>query len=264
MPLKDQLLLLNMALELKRLGAVEHVRCSTRPDCVNEETLNLLKNYKMDMVELGIQSFDDYSLSDSKRGYTGEQALAAAVRVKKAGLELVIQQMPGLPGSSASAFLKDIEITAGLEPAAVRLYPCLVMQNTVLARLWSEKRFQPWSLKKTYKLVSLALLRLWSKKIPVIRIGLAPEISLLPGIMAGPWHPALGSICRSQALATYILSRTTGKEIRQISIPGRYQSDFWGFKKKNSSAYLKRGITTDNVRLSQGDLFELVFEPNYY
>ncbi len=264
MPLKDQLLLLNMAHELKKLGAVEHVRCSTRPDCVDEKTIILLKSYKMDMIELGIQSFDGRSLAGSRRGYTGAQALAAADRIKKAGLELGIQLMPGLPGSRASAFLKDTEITSGLKPAAVRLYPCLVVQDTPLAVLWNENKFQPWNLKKTQSLISKALLRFWSRNIPVIRIGLAPENSLLSGILAGPWHPALGSICRSQALATYILARTAGKKIKQIFVPGRYQSDFWGFKKKNSSVFLKRGISTENVRLSQGELFELVFEPNRF
>ena len=263
MPAEDQRILLDTARHLKEIGAVEHIRCSTRPDCIDERTVDFLTDFQVDMVELGIQSFDDRVLALSGRGYTGRQAHMAAATIQKNSLGLGIQLMPGLPGSNTSTFFRDIEITASLRPAGVRIYPCLVLKNTPLALLWSRQKYRPWSLDKTLNVVSHAFLRLWRMDIPVIRAGLAPEGALLPQITAGPWHPALGSLCRGRALAYYVLNllNSTDARIRMIYVPHKYQGDFWGHRKENAPLYLKKGIGREKVEIWQSHLFRLVWQP---
>ncbi len=262
MPYQDQKYLLEIALELKKNGVVNHLRCSTRPDFVQQEHIRLLQSYGVDMVELGIQSFDCSSLELAKRGYSGSQALAAARRLKTQGMELGIQLMPGLPGSNAASFLRDIEICTNLGVSGTRIYPCLVLQNTPLAKLWAKGRYSPWSLEQTTTLLSLALLRLWQADAPVIRMGLAPEGTLLPNILAGPWHPALGAICRGRALGAFVLSRIrkVKGQVEGINVPGRYQSDFWGYKKENAQAYAWAGLTQERVRFWNREWFKLGYK----
>jgi histone acetyltransferase (RNA polymerase elongator complex component) len=48
--------LLKIAYEYVEKGAVSSVRCSTRPDYIDEEVLALLGKYGVKVIELGIQS----------------------------------------------------------------------------------------------------------------------------------------------------------------------------------------------------------------
>ena len=76
--------------------------------------------YGIDLVELGIQSFDDKALSLSRRGYTGKDAEAGCLAVTEAGLRLGIQLLPGMPGSSPDIFLADVRKALSLSPACLR------------------------------------------------------------------------------------------------------------------------------------------------
>ena len=55
-------------------GAVSSLRCSTRPDYIDGEILDILKKYGVKTVELGIQSTDDKVLAACRRGHTAAQS----------------------------------------------------------------------------------------------------------------------------------------------------------------------------------------------
>ena len=46
---------------------------STRPDCIDEDILKMLKEYKVSIIELGVQSLDEDVLRDSIRGHHAEE-----------------------------------------------------------------------------------------------------------------------------------------------------------------------------------------------
>ncbi len=50
-------------------GRVSAIRCSTRPDYINEEILDILKKYGVKTIELGLQSSSDKVLEITKRGH---------------------------------------------------------------------------------------------------------------------------------------------------------------------------------------------------
>ena len=54
--------LLKVAYEYIKNGKVESIRVSTRPDCIDKETLKRLKKYGVKTIELGVQSANDYIL----------------------------------------------------------------------------------------------------------------------------------------------------------------------------------------------------------
>ena len=60
--------LLEAAQPYIRSGDFSGIRCSTRPDAVDPETLGLLKSYGVTAVELGAQSADDGILQKNGRG----------------------------------------------------------------------------------------------------------------------------------------------------------------------------------------------------
>lgn len=258
---EDMIFLLKQASLLKRKGAVDHIRCSTRPDFISREILDILKSCHLNMIELGIQSFDHHTLKSSGRGYSSDRAILACRMVKDHGFELGVQLLPGLPGSKLSGFAQDIRTTMDIMPDIVRIYPCLVLKDTLLARRMSQGQYLPWDLETAVSVIAPGLLNLWLKKIPVIRLGLAPEPELIANILAGPWHPALGALCRSAALRDYFLSRLEKVQSSpcMINIPERYASDFWGHKKMNAPYYAQKGITREMVRSWKEQSFRIYF-----
>lgn len=64
-----QIELLSVAKEYKDRGLVKDIRMSTRPDCIDEEELELIKTYGATIIELGVQSMDEKVLMESLRGH---------------------------------------------------------------------------------------------------------------------------------------------------------------------------------------------------
>lgn len=250
---------LSLAGRYKIKGVVSHIRCSTRPDCICARELMQLKELGLDMVELGIQSFSRKVLKASGRGYSARIAEKACATVRHSGLGLGIQLLPGLPGHNMDEFHKDINRVCSLAPETLRIYPCLVIGETELTRMWRAGCYTPWSLEKTICAVSLALPGLWEKKIKVIRIGLARENTLFEHLHAGPWHSSLGSICRGRALRDIVLinmAAAPGKT-EKILVPEKYISDFWGYKRENRRAYQRAGVYPEKIKPHAGKDFIL-------
>ena len=61
------------------------IRMSTRPDYINEEILDILSNYTVSAIELGLQSMDSEVLSSCRRGHTSHDAETACRKIKERG-----------------------------------------------------------------------------------------------------------------------------------------------------------------------------------
>jgi len=228
----------------REAGLITSVRCSTRPDALAPGQVRQLAEQGLDMIELGIQTFHGPTLDASGRGYDPETAHSACRAVRDAGLALGIQLLPGLPKHSPRDLGHDAAAAAQHQPAAVRLYPCVVLKKTPLASAFRAGTYSPWALPETVSALAAALGIFWEQQIPVIRIGLAPEQDLQSHIIAGPWHPALGQLVRSTALFNFIRSRALLADILPTSLvaPRRYQSDILGHKGSMRSHYQAMGI----------------------
>ena len=250
LPLEWQNKWLQLAKEYKEIGLLSAFRCSTRPDKINTEILDRLNHFGMQTIELGVQSFDTNALMASERGYSGEQAKAACEQVKASGFNLVIQLMPGMPGSTVSVFEQDMKTSEAISPTAMRLYPCLVLKGTALARVWQKGGYLPWDTDTTIEALAKAAQRLWQLNIPVIRIGLAPEQGLEDNILAGPWHPALGNSITGKAFYLWIknILDSLPNPLLHLNIPRNVQGAFWGQKGNLKPYYNALGITRNNIK----------------
>ena len=180
-------------------GLFRSIRVSTRPDAIDEDLLEILKDHGVLTVELGVQSMDDSVLSLSQRGHTAGDTVRAVEILKKMGFRVGIQLMPGLPGDTKERFRSTITRVIDLNPDMVRLYPALVIRGTALARWYKEGRYVPLETGEAVDICTDSCIRLESQGIPVIRIGLMSSPTLLEKgqILAGPWHPAFGFLVRS-------------------------------------------------------------------
>ena len=183
-------------------GQIEGIRLSTRPDCITNEVLALLKEHHVTAIELGVQSMDDEVLKRSGRGHSAADTVNAVSLIRSHGIQIGLQLMPGLPGDSAESFMKTIETAIELKPDFVRIYPALVIKDTPLEDLYISGRYMPLSLDDAVLKCRQALERFDLAGINVIRIGLQPTEELeRPGtIIAGPYHPAFRQLVESSIL----------------------------------------------------------------
>ncbi len=195
--------LLQVAYEYIKQGKVESIRISTRPDCIDKETLKRLKKYKVKTIELGVQSANDYILKRSNRGHTFEDVKKASKMIRWNGFKLGHQMMVGLPESTRIDEINTAKALIKLKPKMVRIYPVLVVKNTKLEKEYEKGTYQPLSVVQAVEICKEIVRLFADKKIDIIRIGLqnTDEISE-PGrkeseVVAGPYHPAFRQLVES-------------------------------------------------------------------
>jgi histone acetyltransferase (RNA polymerase elongator complex component) len=181
-------------------GAVSSVRVSTRPDTVDAAGAFLLHSLGVKTVELGVQSMDDRVLELSERGHSAADVKKAVLCLKRRGLHVGIQLMPGLPGDTPRKALSSLSRVLELGPDFLRVYPAVVIKGTPLARSYAEETYRPLSLRTAVTLCKVMLHCSLSAGIPVIRMGLQPTAELeKPGtIVAGPFHPAFRQLVEAE------------------------------------------------------------------
>ncbi len=207
--------LLDAAQPFLQSGAFTGIRISTRPDCLDESLCRHLKERGVTAIELGAQCMDDEVLAKNRRGHTAAQVKKASAAIKKAGLQLGLQMMTGLYGSSAQKDLQTAQSFCKIEPDTVRVYPTIVMAGTALCDLYRRGEYIPPTLEQVVEQVSQLLQLFYARHIPVIRVGLHRDEGLLSGMVAGPWHPAFRELCESR-----IYARALGRALKDVP-PGR-------------------------------------------
>ncbi len=233
------------------------IRISTRPDCIDDEILALLKGYNVRTIELGVQSLCDDVLEKNNRGHTAKQSLEAAKLIKNYGFSLV-QIMCGLYGDDEEKILKTAEETVLINPDGVRIYPVLTLKNTELERLYLEKKYSPLSLNEAV-LISLKLKRLFDKAgIPIVKMGLHASKDIEENLVAGPYHSAFSQLVSSLEIYEDIIEDLCGRESATVYVNPRKISDFYGQKRENLKKFRSVGIDLEVVISKDTDSYRLV------
>lgn len=169
---------------------VKSIRCSTRPDYINAEICDLLNFYHVEMVELGAQSFDNEVLINSGRGHTVEDIENAVAVLKSKKIPFGLQMMTGLPGDTPEKSLKTAQEIIRLGASNTRIYPCLVIKNTLLEQHYKSGKFQPQTLDDAVNLSAQLVLLFEKAKVTVLRVGLHRSEGFDDGttLISGPYH----------------------------------------------------------------------------
>lgn len=209
-PLSKQNELLSVAKEYKEKGEINCIRLSTRPDYINKKILNNLKNYLVDIIELGVQSLDEEVLIKSGRGHTEKDVIYACNLIKKYNFILGVQVMIGLPGDN---FIKDITTAdkiINIKPDLCRIYPALTLKNTSMEKLYNKGLYNPYTLESAVFISKIIYGMFIANDINVIRIGLQPtkDINVGKEIVSGPFHPAFRELVEGSILNDIIIENT--------------------------------------------------------
>ncbi len=264
-PEDEMIAYLELARPFVEAKKVQGIRLSTRPDTINGHVLDILEQYGVTAIELGVQSLDAEVLEQSRRGHTAEDVEKACTLIKERGIKLGIQTMLGLPGDSFAKAFKTAQGVVCLKPDMVRIYPALVLEGTQMERLYRNGQYTPLSVEQAVTWCAAIVPLYRDAGITLLRVGLHASDTLEGSIVAGPYHPAFGELVESRILygkLTEALDALQLKEQARLVIRTRPElvSKLVGQKRSNIDA-IKSKYALKDVRiapdLSQGE-FEII------
>ncbi|MGE0086053.1 MAG: elongator complex protein 3 [Desulfococcaceae bacterium] len=251
---EDILQFLRIGQQFVHSGKVHSLRFSTRPDTISTQTLDLIKDFPVSTVEIGAQSMNDEVLELSHRGHSCADTENAVSLLKERCYECGLQMMIGLPGETEENLMRTGRKIVELSPDFVRIYPTLVLENSVLARQYREGRYTPISLDAAVTLAKKLYLLFTERNIRVIRMGLqaSGDLSEDSAILAGPWHPAFGFLVHSEIYldrAAELLRKFSGSTERIVlGVHPRHIPEMRGMKNRNMEI-LKKMFAIDCLQI---------------
>ncbi len=117
----------------------------TRPDWCEKSHIDRMLDWGVTRVELGVQTLDDKVLKKVNRGHDVNCVVQTTKNLKDSAFKVAYHFMPGL----YSNHKKDVQMLRKLfendkfKPDMLKLYPCLVMDNTKIYEEYKQLKFNP-------------------------------------------------------------------------------------------------------------------------
>lgn len=131
LPLRDIEFLLKFISEKYGAG-FEEFTFECNPESVNEEKLSLLKDYGVNRISLGLQSFNDEELKLIGRAHRAADFLRAYEAASKYFNNINVDLIAALPSQSEASFLAGLKKLISLNPKHISLYGLQIEQGTGL------------------------------------------------------------------------------------------------------------------------------------
>ena len=138
------------------LPGVVGLSISTRPDCLPDDVLDLLRDLARETylwLELGLESMHDKTLEWVNRGHGVAHFQDAVARAKARGLRVCAHVILGFPTETREEMLETPDFLARLGVDGVKLHNLHVIKNTVLEKLYRRGEFSLLSREETISLV---------------------------------------------------------------------------------------------------------------
>ena len=233
------------------------IRISTRPDCIDTDSVLRLKSFGVKTIELGAQSMCEDVLRLSQRGHSPDDVINASKAVKRSGVSLILQMMTGLPGDCAEKSVYTAEQFVKLEPDGVRIYPAVVVSDTKLYDMWKRGAYSEHSISDAVELCARLCVIFDEGDIPIIRLGLNPTDELSGGLAAaGAYHPALGElvysrVCLNMAIG-FMKGIKPGSDVI-ITVSKGFMSKMTGIRRENVKMLINR-FSLASLKVVEADI----------
>lgn len=178
-PVEELRYLYNEALSVE---GVEGLVIGTRPDCVNDDVLDLLQEFARKSyicLEYGLESALDSTLSAINRGHDVQCFINAVQKTKARGLPVGAHLIFGFPWENESVCFKAASLLNELSVDFVKVHNLQVVVQTRMALDYERKPFHLLSKEEYLRYLELFIIHL-SEKIVVQRVaGDCPKDILL-------------------------------------------------------------------------------------
>ncbi|PLX92016.1 MAG: TIGR01212 family radical SAM protein [Desulfuromonas sp.] len=117
----------------------------TRPDCLADDVLDLLRHYHQRTyfwLEVGVQSCHDQTLEFLRRGHDYACFLDAYGRARQRGLRICVHVILGLPHETHEQMLATADEMARLRVDGIKIHLLHILKETVLGKLYEQGEFE--------------------------------------------------------------------------------------------------------------------------
>jgi len=131
---------------------------ATRPDCLNDDVLDLLEELSQKcyvMVELGIETIADHTLQRINRGHTWDESVRALTETANRSIHNCAHLIIGLPGEDYPDFMEQARVISELPVEIIKLHQLQIHTGTAMAHEFSiyPDRFHPFRVDEYAELV---------------------------------------------------------------------------------------------------------------
>jgi len=131
--------------EALAVESVVGLAVGTRPDCLPDEVLDLLRDYHRRTyfwLELGLQSVHDRTLDFLRRGHDYAAFLRALGAARQRGLRICVHVILGLPGEGREEILATADEMARLRVDGIKIHLLHVLRGTPLGEMYEKGRIK--------------------------------------------------------------------------------------------------------------------------
>ena len=124
---------------------IKALAIATRPDCINEEIVELLSelNSKTFLwIELGLQTINENTAEFLRRGYKLSEFERALKLLKQKNIKVVVHLIVGLPNETKDQILDSVKYISNLDLWGIKLHMLHVLKNTDLEKYYEETSFK--------------------------------------------------------------------------------------------------------------------------
>lgn len=160
------------------------ISISTRPDCIDEEKLDLIEEIGKDyytIIELGVQSVHQKSLDRVGRCHSVEDSREAIKMIhERRNIEIVSHLIIGLPGEDEDAIMETADTLREWDVDGVKLHHLYVVKGTVLEKEYKEGKVKVFEDPAGYATIAKKVLEHLSPSTIIHRFqGYAPKEELV-------------------------------------------------------------------------------------
>ncbi|MFA5051753.1 MAG: tRNA uridine(34) 5-carboxymethylaminomethyl modification radical SAM/GNAT enzyme Elp3 [Patescibacteria group bacterium] len=140
----NQAQMLNERAEHRIIG----LSLETRPDHVIPAELWRMRELGCTHVQIGVQTLHQDILDLVKRDETLDNIARATLLLRAFGFKFTYHLMPGLPGATPKKdfiSFKKIFSDSRFQPDMLKIYPCLVIRNSLLYQWYKAGKYKPYS-----------------------------------------------------------------------------------------------------------------------
>ncbi|PMP64952.1 MAG: TIGR01212 family radical SAM protein [Thermodesulfobacterium geofontis] len=133
----------------------------TRPDCIDEKNVDLLKTYQEKgyylWVELGLQSIFNKTLELINRGHTFEDFLEAYSLLKENNIPVVVHIIFGLPEETKEMMMETVKTLAKLKVDGIKFHALYIPKGSKMEEIYLKGEYKPLEMEEYVELVAYAL-----------------------------------------------------------------------------------------------------------
>lgn len=132
---------------VKKFDNIVGISIGTRPDCVDDEILDLIQEYTGNYevwIEYGLQSIHEKTLKRINRNHSYEDFLnAVELTRKRKNIKICAHVIIGLPGETRMDIIDTAKELGRIKVDGVKIHPMHVIRETKLEEDYKKELYQP-------------------------------------------------------------------------------------------------------------------------